>query len=553
MKTVFFLLLAFLCFHPLSAPAQVVSGTGNQCVVQLDKAFYVTGEVVWYALFTPYNENFDSAVVEVTVLDSEGRLMKKHFQRLREGSAHGYLQIPYDWNSGVYYLIVNGFQSDASLVELISVPLPLYNDLTFVPDPEGSGIPPSSEERSPRVDHALTIEIKTNKPVYGPREPVRATIQVRDADGKPVKARLSVAVVDAVLCGESSPAIPTIHFGKMFWNDFRLSKKRLFAGMVRHEAGQPLQTFYLAGYQSDSHRLHFARSDATGRFNFELPDFYGQRPFQLTDYQSENIKTRLEDHRASRTPLPLPFNETIGRYIQLSRQRKKINKVFNTQEMSLHPEFPAVDSGRFEADRELRIADYTRMEDLPAFFREISTPLKFRREGAQYIAKMFNPARRAREFYDQDPIFFIDGQLTRNADFVAGLDMKNIESIELFFDSDKLYDQFGVLGNNGVVRIFSLTGSFQVPEEDARNIFRIEGFQPPASFPELPTAGPLHPLFRPQLWWAPKVQTDERGQAQIEFRNADALSTFRISVLAGDIAGNTGTGEAAYHVRVLNN
>ncbi|MGQ9519276.1 MAG: MG2 domain-containing protein [Candidatus Fervidibacter sp.] len=45
----------------------------------------------------------------------------------------------------------------------------------------------------------LKVSVESDRDVYGPRQPAKLTVQVRNADGKPVKAELSVAVVDEAI------------------------------------------------------------------------------------------------------------------------------------------------------------------------------------------------------------------------------------------------------------------------------------------------------------------------------------------------------------------
>ncbi len=57
------------------------------------------------------------------------------------------------------------------------------------------------------ADRGLKVTVKTDKPVYLPREKVVMDIEVTDEEDKPVSANFSVAVIDSIFSGKEGPAI----------------------------------------------------------------------------------------------------------------------------------------------------------------------------------------------------------------------------------------------------------------------------------------------------------------------------------------------------------
>ena len=58
----------------------------------------------------------------------------------------------------------------------------------------------------------------------------------------------------------------------------------------------------------------------------------------------------------------------------------------------------------------------------------------------------------------------------------------------------------------------------------------------------------LRQYFPETLYWVPELETDGEGRAQIELPMADSITTWRVSVVASDQAGNLGSGQGSIRV-----
>ena len=58
----------------------------------------------------------------------------------------------------------------------------------------------------------------------------------------------------------------------------------------------------------------------------------------------------------------------------------------------------------------------------------------------------------------------------------------------------------------------------------------------------------LRQYFPETLYWMPELETDAEGRAQIDLPLADSITTWRVSVVASDEAGNLGSGQGALRV-----
>ncbi|MFQ3609951.1 MAG: alpha-2-macroglobulin family protein [Fimbriimonadales bacterium] len=119
----------------------------------------------------------------------------------------------------------------------------------------------------------LQISVRTDKARYQPRDPVRAEVRVQDAQGRPVRAELSLAVVDESLYAIREDAPQFIHkaFYTLRWNkvNTEFSAPWLALQGDKGEAETPRRDFPDTAFW-----LPTLQTDAQGiaRAEFRLPD-----------------------------------------------------------------------------------------------------------------------------------------------------------------------------------------------------------------------------------------------------------------------------------------
>jgi hypothetical protein len=105
------------------------------------------------------------------------------------------------------------------------------------PNAEGRLVTAKSELVVPALDKRLKIEIAANAPAYKPGEQATLTLRVTDAGGQPVRARVSLALVDEAifaLQADLSANLFDAFYGR------RLSSVQTYDSLVRH----PYNYFY---------------------------------------------------------------------------------------------------------------------------------------------------------------------------------------------------------------------------------------------------------------------------------------------------------------------
>lgn len=531
--------------------ATLVEAQSNITWAHFDKSFYVSGEVIWYKLYFPAALTEQEIAVQVFIRDKSGATKENwYLKKGKQAFVSGYYKIPYDWPSGWYQITFTAKEATTNaLAVLADLSLPIYNDLEPLPENialSAAGSGRATEDNIPPSN--LQIDISPSKQTYQARESAEFSIQVKDNNGNPVSANISVAVTDASLT-HSLPSIALFEGNRLSLNQDWNPKIGLQSFIVNSK-DVPLQASQIAVYTETDTLLQTVYKDK-GVFKVDFPDFYGAQQIQFINYFDDSIRVRLNNELpAVKLDTPLPYSAEIQQYLDNSRLRKKIYQAFSTTEMPLAPVSPPLHSRQFSPDRTIVLSDYENFATIPAMFVELSTPLKFKEEKGKLIAQMFNPS--VRSFYLGPPIFIVDGQITRNSQFIASLDITSLEKIELFYDQKKLKSQFGALGLNGVAILTTSAANLELPPADARTIFSISGFQPTATFPifSATTVPSETPLLRPQLLWEPSLSTNANGAATLRFSQSDDTSTFQVTVVAQSADGRRGYATYTYEVKL---
>jgi uncharacterized protein YfaS (alpha-2-macroglobulin family) len=102
----------------------------NNCVLHLDKAFYATGEKIWYQVYLPKLLQDKTVAVKGVLVNPDGVVVRRFFHKSKKTNAiDGVLKIPYNFNSGYYKLLfkVNPKDTKEELV-LVEKEIPIYSD-----------------------------------------------------------------------------------------------------------------------------------------------------------------------------------------------------------------------------------------------------------------------------------------------------------------------------------------------------------------------------------------------------------------------------------------
>lgn len=528
----------------------------NQSFVHLDKSFYVTGEVVWYKLYLPSFMEDNPAVLNSTLVNANGDNVINHYNDTEgKTSVSGYFKLPFNLNSEVYSLVFAGTRGKNSTQEIFAeVHVPIYNDL------QSSEVKSTGQESAAfsynesASTSGLSIEIDLSKDIYNCREQVSANVQVTDGSGNPIAADVSVSVIDANLyAGEyQSPALfPGKDVSK---GALAFSNKIYVKGAYSRGSNKKLLSNEIIGaYSASENKLFFAVPDPnTGNFHVEFDPFKNSKPVQFIPYVEGEEDLNIELAKVgSPNSKELVYSQAVLDYIQLSRQRKKLFQRYATLETNLVPEETEVVFNEFKHNKTFDITEYKSFESLASFLKEVSTPLRMRVKGEKYEGAMYMPSSKENysSYGEYDPIYIVNGYITRNSDFIGRLDLSNIKELAMMYEPKDIRSEYKIFGANGIVNLKINSKDLVLPEEDQNEIYSITGFQGDTPYPEfIPSEfDSSQPFFRPQLYWNSNLSTNSNGSLDFGFFQSDDVSTFVIEVVAKTADGKIAVAQKTYN------
>ena len=543
-KYIFLFIWSLLLIQP---EAKAQNSQKTSCLVHLDKSFYVSGEVIWFKIYLPVETRGKAFNLQVGVIGKNGAPISTFFlPTIGKTQANGSYKIPFDLTSGVYTLAFLALEKASKQpVVLASVPVSIYNDLEKLNPAELKVSEPVATSLTLSQD--LQIEIVLDKEQYHSRESVQASIQVKDRNGAPVKADLSIAVNDWALAGEAVFPANTLIQGNTV-TDNAFSDQLFVPVKLLGEAGSQSQNLISIFFPEDWQMLY--TSPKQTELYMEMPPFTGQRNIQFLGHPNPNIEIQLLNPFKATANSTLLYTPGILKYLEWSRQRKKIYQLYARVENQMNSATQIVGRPPLLPDRSLVMAEFEAFEDLATFAREISTALSFKldRQTDRYQGRMYNPGTLT--FYPSNPMFIVNGKVTRDADFVARLKINQIEKIDLYYQPEKLFANFKAIGRSGVVNIRTRT-EIAIPADEEADRFKISGLQEQTAFPMLDikdSTQKTQPHFRPQVYWNPSLETDATGKANFSFLQPDDWSNFSIEVIAQGENGAMGQGSKKYTV-----
>ena len=525
----------------------------DKCWIHLDKPFYVSGEIIWYKVYFPEYLDDASLMVRSALVNARGEVIEEYYLKAQKHAAvNGYFKLPYDMSTGNYNVLITGTHRERHFpIRLAEASIPIFSDLASTTSTVK--IDPPLKNPSPDLSQSdnLKVNIVLDQAEYHARMLVSAQIEVTDPKGNPVQADVSVSVHDQELHGPAGEGLTLIEGVNL--PQVPMDSIIQIVGRLESPEGDGMYTPLLGLFSSSENSVQYTQTDPQGNFSLAIPDFWGVKSLQFSDFAHGDVRIRIPSFYSVNNSSTRENQLNIEPYLQRSRERKKIYQLTARVETPLPELETQWNPVEFKPDRRIRLEDYAPFPDIPTFFKDVATPLKFRLEkGETYYAKMFNPDPFIRTFYEGDPLFIIDGRIENDMDSIARMDIENLVQIDLFYYQNHLLEQFGALGLNGVVMITTNTSPSLVPITAADNLFSLSGIQIPTVFPAL-KANELErnrhtPFFKSQLYWNPSLKTDEQGQAEIKFLQSDDISTFRMEVVAQGKSGLRGYATVSYQV-----
>jgi hypothetical protein len=531
----------FIAFWLL--PILLAATPPQGALVHFDKAFYASGEVVWYKLYLPVSMQGKMFSVRASVFSAPLNLVGEAYIPVeKNGVCQGYFQVPFDARASMYSFVFAVMRPDGATDELIRAHVLVYSDLGEWP--QKTSLETVSAPAFPPLQ-ALKVEIvPAPESTFVPGGNVRLLIQVKDEIGHPMAAEASLSVTDAGLCGPEVLGTTGI-----YWNDHVPDAGEWLSGVfksgfVKTPSGQLPSINLIPVLDTETQQLHFTKS-AAGRFVVTLPPFEGERRLQIVSFPDEPFSVYWNETESPASTPPVRYTEGVLRYLETSRKRKKIYQLYGQTEISLQALPKKAEAPDWKGRQTFIVPNYEQFPDLATFFQEVVWRVKFVKKGERYSANMYNSDTHAN--FGAPPLFIIDRKATFDADYIGKLDQSLIAEIDMLSDPKQLKKRYPAIGNGGVVRIRSISGHLNLAEEKEREILKIQGVLPAVSFPLFSPDNGL-PRIRPVTCWQPSFQTDREGKAAITFVQGDDRSTFCAEVVVQAPDGRRGYVRYCYEI-----
>lgn len=341
---------------------------------------------------------------------------------------------------------------------------------------------------------------------------------------------------------------------------YEFRKALHFSGSVNRTDGIPLRDSTSIMLFLQQRMLGYEVEVRNGRFDFQvLFDFRGYDELFYVVHRKDSLVRNVrilfdQDTVSSLRPLPRiaqysrdPFADFIVR----KRATEKSYRFFTGSRSAAVQEEPNPNLP-FEkqlrgADATVRIDDYVVFPTVEDVVREIVPGLKHRKSGNRNIVRVFlySPVVTNDPILSfDDPLYIIDGQMTRSTDYFLGLDPADLISISIVRNVQKL-GPFGYLGRNGVVLVRTRKPR-AIREFEGNTITNVQGLAEFWNGIPAPAQSPRVPDLRILLGRTVRLTSDQDGVFQLPFRTGDLEGTSLIR-----IKGYTDTGYPLYSEATL--
>lgn len=300
-----------------------------------------------------------------------------------------------------------------------------------------------------------------------------------------------------------------------------------------------------------------------GRFDFPvLFDFRGEDELFYVIHRKDSLVRDVRitfdyDTISSLRPVALQAQysrDPFADFVAKKRATDRSYRFFAAGNEKMKPEEPNPNAP-FEkelrgADVTVRIDDYVVFPTVEEVVREIVPGLKHRRIGNRQAVRVFlySPVVTNDPILSkEDPLYIIDGQMTRSTDYFLRINPADLISISIVRNAHKL-QHFGYLGRNGVVLVRTRKPS-AIREFADNSVLPVKGLNEPWK-----SAVPLEkqriPDLRILLGREALLQTSASGQATFSYNSGDVPGNFWFRIEGQTLNGSPVIGLHRLEVRL---
>lgn len=536
-KLVFILVLLLPAVFNLYGQSGRPIQHSERVVLFTDRTLFISGEKILFSAFIQNGDLTDPAdsshILYCEIISPEGIKMAGNKYLITNSNAFGYITIPGDLITGVYYL--------RAYTKLMRNYGPLYYTYTSMKiiNAERSEVQARTENSNiftgttVRIDSSVTAQsfvISSDKSQYKTRDTVLLSIGKIDSARSDIKG-LSISVVPEYSISERELKLPEI--GKLEKREFFYPESRgisITGNLTNNKTGKPLAdsriNLSIIGKGRD---FMAVQTDSAGRFYFPLPGYTGSRDlFLCTVNRNTSDPKILIDNDYCTIPVNIPSN-----IFSLTSQERKTayNMALNVQ-LDTYFKDDSVPVAKKNQDEDkafygkpneiLYLDNYVQMPYLEDYFTELLTLAKVRmRQGKKYF-KVLGPQTGLNSL---DALTLVDLVAIDNPALLLAVSPMNISRIEvvnqLYVKGDQTY--------GGIINIISKRGDFAGIDLPSSGVFINYGFLAENNyFSENLIKSKHSPDTRNTIFWKPNLEFGKDNTLKISFATSDTPGTYKI-------------------------
>ncbi|RMG27560.1 MAG: hypothetical protein D6730_06970 [Bacteroidetes bacterium] len=554
-------LLLILAASGLQLAAQQFVGP-EQLYVHFDKAFYLAGEDLWFTVYFTNPQYRQSEIVHVELYDPRGGLIREQMLKVENNRAHGDFALPPSLSEGYYH-----FRAYTHWNLNFTPLLTFEQDIAVYEFSGATAADPTRPEEvaAPASLQQEHIRITTDRQVYEPRDLIGVSISTEG--GLPLGGMASVSVMDlryvpydslSHITDEAHAFRPELfrrNTGPQQPAQTHIYKSFLLRNPVTKK---PVKSTFIAGYVRQTKQRIIAQTD-NGEVRVRFDAFYDSSVVQLFDASpfvveyspivSVLSEPQLLPRPTLKSGLP-PKTPVVRQYIESYKRRFHLNNLFGSL-TNMRASLPEVVQAQLTPTYTYEVDDFIEFESTFRFIKESVSAFKIRKypqyippsrqrseadatnavlqnlPRPQYYFKLFVPHLKVKEKATRrNPLLIVNDYLTYDADAILRMDIKNLKRIEVFSDVKTLPEQFGPIGNFGVIRFETRDGTTSPEIVNTPNNLKIMGFYLPREFRLPPHRGfakgvSREPNLRPMMYWNPAVSLQPGSPTRLNFSAND--------------------------------
>jgi hypothetical protein len=530
---------------------------GERVCLFSDRNLYIAGEQILFSAFLQTGDESSqvesSRVLYCELITPNGNKIAGNKYLIEDSSASGYLAIPNNITTGIYYLraYTKFMRNDGpSYYHYTSIKIlnANRNEVQTITDNNYLSGSLSGGVNTEKIGDSFLISV--DKSQYAPRDTVHISIDGIETIQSSWKG-LSLAVVPEVSIFTDIVKLP--ENGQFEKRAFCYPESRglsITGKLIDNITGNPLQStrvnLSIIGRGRDFMAL---QTDTAGRFFFSLPDYTGYRDlFLCAEITSTSDPKILVDNDFCTIPV-----HVLSSIFTLTRQEREAayNMAVNVQLESYFKVDSIPDARNYQREDQafygkpneiLYIDNYVQLPTLEEYFNGLPTLVKVRKRQSE---KYFKVIGTQTELTDFDPLVLVDLVAIDDPSKVLTIPPTNISRIEvvngLYVKGDQTY--------GGIINIITKRGDFAGIDLPSSGIFINYGFLADGNNYLKIYPPPVHsPDTRNTLYWEPKLVLNKGKTAKVSFTTSDTPGRYLIILNRINLKGEASRQTATFEV-----